>query len=160
MSVSYISIGSNLGDRMGNLMKAMTLLSSHASITVSSVSSIYETDPVGYRNQDDFLNMVCRIETDLTAHALLSYLQMIEQILHRERTIRFGPRTIDLDILTYDDLVIHSDILTLPHPRMAERSFVLIPLSEILDGKQKKISSDPKVRYFGVMPDNCWLKHR
>ncbi len=160
MSVAYISLGSNLGDRKSNLMKAMTLLSSHMSITVSNVSSIYETDPVGYLNQDNFLNIVCRIKTDLTPLALLSYLQTIEQILHRERTIRFGPRTIDLDILTYDDLVLDTDVLTLPHPRMAERSFVLIPLHEILDGKSKKEHSDPHVRYFDTMPDNCWLKHR
>jgi len=159
MNEAFISMGSNLGNRMGNLKKALSLLSSHPSITVLSVSSVYETDPVGYTDQEDFLNLVCRIETDLTPLSLLMYSQTIEQILHRERTIRFGPRTIDVDILTYDDLVIRTDELTLPHPRMSERAFVQIPLREILQGNDAVTDADPSVRYFGTIPDNCWLKH-
>lgn len=159
MNEAFISMGSNLGNRMGNLKKALSLLSSHPSITVINVSSVYETDPVGYAGQDDFLNLVCRIETDLTPLSLLMYSHTIEQILHRERTIRFGPRTIDVDILTYDDLVIRTDELTIPHPRMRERAFVQIPLREILEGKDLRSDEDPSVRYFGTIPDNCWLKH-
>ena len=159
MSAAFLSLGSNLGDRMGNLKKALSLLSSHSSITVTNVSSVYETDPVGYSAQDDFLNLVCRIETDLSPLSLLLYTQTIEQILHREKTIRFGPRTIDVDILTYDQAVINTDELIIPHPRMGERAFVQIPLHEILEGKLPKADIDPSVRYFGIMPDNCWLKH-
>jgi len=155
MSVAFLSMGSNLGDRMGNLKKAMSLLSSHPSITVLNVSSVYQTDPVGYIEQDDFLNLVCRIETDLTPLSLLEYARIIEQILHRERTIRFGPRTMDVDILTYDQLVMNTDELILPHPRMRERAFVQIPLSEILNGTSddsdhgKPANEDSSVRYFG-----------
>ena len=159
MSTAFLSMGSNLGDRIGYLKKALSLLSSHPSITVSNVSSVYETDPVGYTKQDDFLNLVCRIETDLSPLALLSYLKTIEQILHRERTIRFGPRTIDVDILTYDEIVINTDELSIPHPRMRERQFVQIPLHEILNGTGPGPDADPAVRYFGSVPDNCWLKH-
>lgn len=159
MSTAFLSIGSNLGNRMGNLKKALSLLSSHQSITVSNVSSVYETDPVGFAQQEDFLNLVCKIETDLTPIALLLYTQTIEQILFRERTIRFGPRTIDVDILTYDAIVMQTDELLLPHPRMSERAFVQIPLREILDGGTLKLDQDPSVRYFGTIPDNCWLKH-
>lgn len=159
MSTAFLSIGSNLGNRMGNLKKALSLLSSHQSITVSNVSSVYETDPVGFAKQDDFLNLVCKIETDLSPIALLLYTQTIEQILFRERTIRFGPRTIDVDILTYDVIVMQTNELLLPHPRMRERAFVQIPLHEILDGGTLKLDQDPSVRYFGTIPDNCWLKH-
>jgi len=159
MSTAFLSIGSNLGNRMGNLKKALSLLSSHQSITVINVSSVYETDPVGFSQQDDFLNLVCKIETDLSPIALLLYTQTIERILFRERTIRFGPRTIDVDILTYDAIVMQTDELLLPHPRMSERAFVQIPLHEILDGGTLKLDQDPSVRYFGTIPDNCWLKH-
>jgi len=159
MSTAFLSIGSNLGNRIGNLKKALSLLSSHQSITVSNVSSVYETDPVGFAQQDDFLNLVCKIETDLSPIALLLYTQTIEQILFREKTIRFGPRTIDVDILTYDAIVMQTDELLLPHPRMSERAFVQIPLREILDGGTLKLDQDPSVRYFGTIPDNCWLKH-
>ena len=159
MSTAFLSIGSNLGNRMGNLKKALSLLSLHQSITVINVSSVYETDPVGFSQQDDFLNLVCKIETDLSPIALLLYTQTIEQILFRERTIRFGPRTIDVDILTYDAIVMQTDELLLPHPRMSERAFVQIPLHEILDGGTLKLDQDPSVRYFGTIPDNCWLKH-
>lgn len=159
MSTAFLSLGSNIGDRTENLKKALSLLSSNPSITVTNVSSVYETDPVGYSEQDDFLNLVCRIETDMSPFSLLIYTQSIEQILHREKTIRFGPRTIDVDILTYDQTVINTDELTIPHPRMNERAFVQIPLHEILEGTRTNTDIDPSVRYFGTIPDNCWLKH-
>lgn len=160
MSTAFLSMGSNLGNRLTNLKKALSLLSSHPDIFVVNVSSVYETDPVGYTSQDDFLNLVCRIETDMSPQALLAYLQTIEQILHREKTIRFGPRTIDVDILTFDELVMNTQELILPHPRMSERAFVQIPLHEILDGSHSEKSPDPSVRLFAAIPDNCWLKHK
>jgi 2-amino-4-hydroxy-6-hydroxymethyldihydropteridine diphosphokinase len=159
MGIALLSIGSNVGDRMKNLKKAMSLLSVHPDISVLDVSSVYETDPVEYLEQDDFLNLVCRVETDLTPLELLHYAQTIEQILFRERTIRFGPRTMDIDILTYDEQVISSDELTLPHPRMSERAFVQIPLREILHASHALDDSDSTVRRFGIIPENCWLKH-
>lgn len=152
-------MGSNIGDRLRNLKKAMTLLSSHPDVSVIHVSSVYETDPVDFLEQDDFLNLVCRIETDLVPIELLHYLQTMEQILLRDRTLRFGPRTIDIDILTFDDAVIHTDELTLPHPRMSERAFVQIPLREILGTAVVSDEADASVRRFGIIPENCWLKH-
>jgi len=159
MSVAFLSMGSNLGDRMRNLKKAMTLLSSHPDVFVQNVSSVYETDPVDLLDQGDFLNLVCRIETELTPLELLHYIQTIEQILLRERTMRFGPRTIDVDILTFDDIVMHTHELTLPHLRMGQRAFVQIPLREILNAETVQKDLDPSVRLFGTLPENCWLKH-
>jgi len=159
MSEAFLSLGSNLGDRMGYLERALSLLSADEDITVLNVSSVYETDPVGYKDQGCFLNLVCRIETVLPPLTLLHRLQAVEQTLHRERIIRFGPRTIDVDILTYDDISMDSDELTIPHPRMHERAFVQVPLNEILKGASFPKNTDPSVRLFGEVPDNCWLKH-
>ena len=160
MSKVFLSLGSNIGDRIGFLKKALSLLSAHADIDIRNVSSVYETDPVGYTEQDCFLNLVCRIDTDLSPLALLHYIHQVENILGRERTIRFGPRTIDIDILTYDDLVMDDGELTIPHPRMKERAFVQIPLREILDGALSRGFPESGVRLFGRVPDNCWLKHQ
>jgi 2-amino-4-hydroxy-6-hydroxymethyldihydropteridine diphosphokinase len=100
-------------------------------VNVLAVSSVYETAPVGYTDQADFLNLVVKIEMDISAHELLEVCQKIEQGLGRERTIRWGPRTADLDILLYNNDNIAVEKLTVPHPRMQERAFVLIPLLEI-----------------------------
>ena len=104
-------------------------------------SAVYETAPVGYTDQDYFLNMVVEIKTDYTPSELLTACQSIEQSLGRRRTIKNGPRTIDLDILVYENKTLQSEQLTIPHPRMKERAFVLVPLAEIdesieIDGKQ------------------------
>lgn len=131
MNVSYLSIGSNIGDRLHHLTEAVRILHGHAKIHVVKVSSVYETIPVGYTDQADFLNIVVCLETSLDAHELLAVCQEIENGLGRERIIRWGPRTVDLDILLYNNDNIESENLIVPHPRMRERAFVLVPLLEI-----------------------------
>ncbi len=128
---SYISLGTNIGDREGFLKKAIQEIGQHEEIIVEQVSSIYETDPVGYLDQDPFLNLVIKISTNLMPLQLLEVTQKIEHNLGRKRGLRWGPRTIDLDILLYNQENIEVEHLRIPHPRMFERSFVLIPLKEI-----------------------------
>ena len=131
MRTAYISLGSNQGDRLALLREAVRLLDETDGIKVTRISPVYETDPVGYRDQPAFLNIVVEVETSLEPHALLAACQSIENKLGRVRTIRWGPRTIDLDIILIDDLEIGDDTLTIPHPRAKERAFVLVPLAEI-----------------------------
>lgn len=128
---AYLSLGSNLGDKKANIDLAIEMLKNHDQIEVTQVSSYYETEPVGYTEQNWFLNVVLEIETSLSPQALLKYCQFIEKVLKRERTIRWGPRVIDVDILLYGDYSSEEELLTLPHPRMTERAFVMIPLYEI-----------------------------
>lgn len=131
MNTAYIALGSNIGGRSTYLHKALQSISQRESIRISAVSSIYETEPVGLENQPSFLNMVVAIETDECAESLLKKLQDIEEQLDRVRVERYGPRTIDLDILLFNDENIEKNELSIPHPRMHERSFVLVPLAEI-----------------------------
>ena len=131
MNKVYIGLGANIGNRKGYLEQAIERLEEHRDITIEEVSSIYETKPIGYDNQDDFLNMVLCLRTTLGHIELLDVCQAIENYLGRKRTIRFGPRTIDLDILLYDNQNIATERLIVPHPRMHERAFVLVPLNEI-----------------------------
>ncbi len=127
----YIALGSNVGDRLAYLGKAILFLSQHPQIEVRSLSSIYETEPVGYVDQEAFYNMVIEVATSLSAMEVMQLCLEIEQMLGRVRAIVNGPRTVDLDLLYYDDLVLLEKNLTLPHPRLQERSFVLVPLVEI-----------------------------
>lgn len=131
MKRAYIGIGSNLEDRLGNVRKSLQLMNRRIGITVTKVSPIYETEPVDFRQQPNFLNVVAEIDTELTANELLRELQDIEKRLGRVRTTPKGPRTIDLDILLYGDVVINTNDLSIPHPRMWQRLFVLEPLSEL-----------------------------
>ena len=126
---AVIALGSNIGDTKANLDLALIML--REATDVKQVSSYYSTKPVGYTNQPDFLNAVCIIESELPAMALLAMLQGIEKVMGRERTIKWGPRTIDLDIIQYGDLISKAEELTLPHPRAHERKFVLEPWHEI-----------------------------
>lgn len=125
----FIALGSNLGDRQDNLDRALEALS--ATVRITSRSSVHETDPVYVIDQPSFLNMVVAGETGLAADPLLSELKRIEADIGRVPTRRNGPRVIDLDILYYADQVIETDVLIVPHPRIAERLFVLEPLCEI-----------------------------
>ena len=133
MAVVYIGIGSNLGDRRANIDRALSLLKEEKEIEVQAVSKMIETEPVGGPEQGLFLNGVLRVRTDLLPLDLLSKLKNIERRLGRQRSDeRNRPRTMDLDILFYDDVVIvDGRTLTIPHPRLAERRFVLEPLSEL-----------------------------
>jgi 2-amino-4-hydroxy-6-hydroxymethyldihydropteridine diphosphokinase len=127
----FIALGSNLGDRAANLAAARAALA--VDMSIMSASSVYETEPWGPAGQGHYLNQVLRGETELDPRALLWKLHEIEHRLGRERAReeRYGPRTIDLDILLYDDIRIEESGLTIPHPRMLERAFVLVPLAEI-----------------------------
>ncbi|MCH7551973.1 2-amino-4-hydroxy-6-hydroxymethyldihydropteridine diphosphokinase [Patescibacteria group bacterium] len=127
--IAYIALGSNLGDREKYLRKAVKEITKENEIL--AYSSLYETEPVGYKNQGWFLNAVIKIQTSLSAEQLLQSLLTIEKKLERTRIIKNGPRTIDLDMLFYDSEIIQVDDLEIPHPRLQDRSFVLIPLNEI-----------------------------
>lgn len=128
---AYIGIGSNLGDRQSHINDAIDILGQVEGISVLRASSVYETEPVGGPPQDKYLNGVIEIETTLEPHLLLEELTGIEKLLGREREVVSGPRTIDLDILTYGDLTLRDETLTIPHPRMHEREFVLKGLREL-----------------------------
>ncbi len=129
----YIGIGSNLGDRQKYIDDATQKMRDVDGIEVKKLSRIYETEPVGGPKQPQYLNAVLEIETTLTARELLLALQDIENQLGRRRVLRYGPRTIDLDILTYGDERIDEPDLKIPHPRMDERGFVLEPLKDVLE---------------------------
>ena len=126
---AYLGLGSNLGDREENLRKALSLLGDVGEIT--ALSSVYETEPWGYAEQPYFLNMVCEFRTSLSPPELLALAQEVERRLGRVRTIRYGPRTMDVDILLYGDQIVDTPDLQIPHPRIPERAFVLAPLAEI-----------------------------
>ncbi|CUH96071.1 hypothetical protein P22_2159 [Propionispora sp. 2/2-37] len=127
----FLGLGSNLGDREQNMITATRRLDDHPQIIVQKVSSLYETEPVGFTEQPAFLNAVVSITTGLDPIALLAVCLSIEQQLGRIRAERWGPRTIDIDILLYNEFTVKDSVLELPHPRMKERNFVLIPLEEI-----------------------------
>jgi len=127
----YISLGSNMGDKQSHISQAVNLLNAHVSVSRVRVSSFYASAPIGYLEQDDFINAVAEITTTLRSKHVLLLCQSIEQQLHRERIKRWGPRTIDLDVLLYDDQKISKPELEVPHPRMHERAFALLPLLEL-----------------------------
>lgn len=132
MAVCYLGLGSNLGNRRKNIRMALDCLRQARSIKVEKSSRVYETTPVGGPKQGKFLNAALKIRTSLKPGVLLKALKKIEKDLGRRATVRFGPRTIDLDILLYADKAIKTKGLIIPHPRMFEREFVLKPLREIL----------------------------
>ncbi len=129
MATVYLGLGSNLGDRMANLHFGLHCLETPC--VIEEVSSVYETEPVG-PPQSLFYNAVCRVETELEPLQLLGFLKAVEREAGREDTSeRWAPRPLDIDILFYDDIVTETDELTVPHPRLHERAFVLVPLTEI-----------------------------
>ncbi|MED3782242.1 2-amino-4-hydroxy-6-hydroxymethyldihydropteridine diphosphokinase [Heyndrickxia sporothermodurans] len=151
-NIAYISMGSNIGDREKNLKDACALLNENGVDTVA-VSSVYETDPVGYTDQGKFLNIVVKVETELLPEQLLKKCLEIEKELGRIRDIRWGPRTIDLDILLYNNENIETEHLILPHPRMLERAFVLVPLIEIEPNAQLPNATTPLHQVLDEIPD-------
>ena len=135
MNTAFVGIGANLGDREGTLRRALRLLGDRDGVTVVAVSSLRETAPVGYLDQPPFLNGAARLVTELSAPELLRVLLDVERQLGRERSgPRFGPRTIDLDLLLYDGVELDEPGLVVPHPRLHERRFVLEPLVELARG--------------------------
>jgi 2-amino-4-hydroxy-6-hydroxymethyldihydropteridine diphosphokinase len=139
-NTAFIAIGSNIGDRLQYLSNGIKQMNAHDKIKLVNASSIYETDPVGYTDQDAFLNMVIQVKTTLGPYELIDELLLIEEILGRKREIKWGPRTLDLDILLYNQENIESEKLIVPHPRMQERAFVMVPLLEI----------DPHIKLPGI----------
>lgn len=126
-----IGLGSNLGDRKNNILTAIQKLNQQQKISIHAISSLYETKPVGVTTQPDFINGAISIYTTLTPLELLAVCLHVECQMGRVRDERWGPRNIDIDILVYHDLTIQDEVLTIPHPRLCERAFVLIPLQEI-----------------------------
>ncbi len=152
-----VGLGSNLGDRLANLQFAIDSLNTATGTQVHSISPVFETDPVGGPAQDDYLNAVAVVKTILSPEQLLEVTQQIEVAAHRERNERWGPRTLDLDLLAMDDLIIDSKNLVLPHPRAHERGFVLLPWSTLdpdylIPGQQSVSDSLAQVDVTGVRP--------
>jgi len=148
----FIAIGSNLGDKISNCRRAIDEIAGFCEIV--KVSSLYETEPVGNEDQPNFINSVAEIRTDLSPHELLTHLNRIEEKLGRVRSEKWGPRTIDLDIIFYGDQIIKDDNLIIPHPRAHLRRFVLEPICEIAP---EFIHSEIKISVFELLknlPDN------
>jgi 2-amino-4-hydroxy-6-hydroxymethyldihydropteridine diphosphokinase len=129
MHTVYLALGTNLGNRLANLKAAMAALPPQ--MTVRAKSSVYETPPWGYTEQGAFLNQVVKVKTYLEPEPLLKHLKLLEVALGRVSNFQNGPRLIDLDILFYDDIVLNTPLLVIPHPRLHERGFVLVPLNDI-----------------------------
>jgi len=128
---AYLGLGSNLGDREENIRRAISTMAEHPQIEILKVSSMYETTPVGFKDQPDFINAVVLIETSLSPRELSDTVHKIEDSLGRKRTFRWGPRVIDIDILLYGNETIDEEGLKIPHPMMMARRFVMEPLAEI-----------------------------
>lgn len=131
MATAYVGLGSNVGDRSDNIRQALDMLDSVDDVSVFAVSSFYETEPEGYEDQNWFVNAAAQIETTLLPRQLLKSFKDIERAIGRKNSVRWGPREIDLDLLLYDQLCFESPDVTIPHPRMHQRAFVLVPLAEI-----------------------------
>ncbi len=130
MAHVFLGLGTNLGDRARNLARARSLLPPQ--VVIRAASPIYETEPWGLKEQPRFLNQVLQVHTELAPQALLAYLKAIERRMGRDfQQVRYGPRVIDLDILAYEDLVLMTPQLVIPHPRLAQRAFVLVPWADI-----------------------------
>ena len=148
--IAYLGIGTNIGDRLQNLINAVEALNLLPMTKVVEVSNVYETEPVGYDNQQDFLNIVVCVSTELNAHNLLGAALGLEAGMGRIRTIKNGPRIIDVDLLLYENEKYNTSSLVLPHPRMLERNFVLKPLLDLnidneiysTDYLKEKLTSD------------------
>lgn len=161
LNTAYIGLGSNLGDKEANIKKALKLLEASPGVHVKRVASFYRTAPVGYTRQDWFLNTAAEVETDLKPHELLSHLLDIEERLGRVRTVHWGPRTIDLDLLIFGREEVNTPDLIVPHPRMSERAFVMVPLAELVPefiiagrGKATELAETLKKEQF-VDKNNC-----
>ena len=131
MANAYVGFGSNIEDRLNYITQALQLLLEVDRVSLIQISSLYETEPVGYEEQGWFLNGVVAVETDLPVHQLLALLKEIEKGVGRQHRARWGPREVDLDLLIYDQCCINTPDLTVPHPEMHRRSFVLVPFAEI-----------------------------
>ncbi|WP_291569173.1 MULTISPECIES: 2-amino-4-hydroxy-6-hydroxymethyldihydropteridine diphosphokinase [unclassified Clostridium] len=128
---AYIAVGSNLGDKEKNIKDALEIINNSKHTKINKIANYYNTEPVGYTDQDEFLNTAIEVKTLLTPQNLMKFLLDVEKSLKRERIIKYGPRTLDLDVIFYDDLINSDEEIIIPHPRMEERLFVLNPLCDI-----------------------------
>lgn len=134
LHIAYIALGSNLQDPISQVRTAIGEIAQLPKVSLLAQSSLYSSQPLGPQDQDDFINAVVKISTKLTPEDLLTALQNLEHQHQRKRLQHWGPRTLDCDILLYDDLTLATDRLTIPHPEMQRRAFVMIPLQEIMAG--------------------------
>jgi 2-amino-4-hydroxy-6-hydroxymethyldihydropteridine diphosphokinase len=153
---AYLSAGSNLGDRKANIDYSVRRL--QESNVVIRVSSFFETEPVGFLDQPWFLNVVIELDTGLTPHQLLEICREIEASCGRIRSFPNAPRTLDLDILLYGNIVLNEDRLVIPHPRMTERRFVLEPLAQIAPALVHPVSGETIQSLFDACPDNSKVR--
>ncbi|UCE78646.1 MAG: 2-amino-4-hydroxy-6-hydroxymethyldihydropteridine diphosphokinase [Nitrospiraceae bacterium] len=142
MATVFLGIGSNIGDRQKQCEKALELLQEYG-LRIAARSSLYRTEPWGKKEQPWFFNMAIEGTTDYSPHALLDLIKKIEDELGRQESVRWGPRSIDIDILLYDDIILNGHELVIPHPLMHEREFVLRPLSEIAPDKTHPVLTKP-----------------
>ncbi len=156
MSIAFLGLGTNLGEREKNLDRAIEML--ERKMCLCECSSRYETAAWGYAEQPDFLNQVLKVQTDLTPLRLLNYLKKIEVELGRVESFRYGPRLIDIDILFYDDLIRNTSRLQIPHPRLTERAFVLIPLEEIAPDWVHPVSNKTVAQLLADLPDKTGVR--
>ena len=156
MAISYLSLGSNIDCRLGYLTKACKLLNEHKDIAILKISSVYETAAWGLENQADFYNIALEIQTSLPPKALLTACQEIETQLERKRVIHWGPRTIDIDILLYENVELNEESLTIPHKYLLDRPHATIPLAEIAPDKQvKNIKISTVATHHTKLKDKC-----
>jgi len=158
MAKIYLGLGSNRGDRLTFLKSALAAIAKLDRTSVDAVSSVYETEPVGKKDQNEFFNAVVEIESTLSPQDLLREVKRIEHDLGRKDPIRWGPREIDIDILYYDDLVLNDESLQIPHGEVLNRRFALIPLNEIAPGfvdPVRKLSIGDLLKF---CPDTCTVR--
>jgi 2-amino-4-hydroxy-6-hydroxymethyldihydropteridine diphosphokinase len=153
----YLSLGSNIGDRAGNIARAIAALAPHG-LRVTRQSSLYETEPVDFLDQDWFLNAVVEAETDLTPPKVMEALLQIERALGRGRLVPKGPRLIDMDILLFGPSIVRTPQLEIPHPRMASRRFVLVPFNEIAPGAEHPVLHKTIAQLLAQTPDHSEVR--
>lgn len=151
---AYIGVGGNMGDKEKNVRAALELINNSHHTKITKTSKFYETKPVGYLQQEDFLNCAIEIKTLLNPLELVTFLLSIEKELKRERVIRWGPRTVDLDVLLYDDIISSSEEIIIPHPRMQERMFVLESLCDIAPYVMHPILNKPIIQIKAAFKNN------
>ncbi len=157
MSITFLALGSNIGNRLENIQQAIKLINDNK-IKIICNSSLYETSPYGYSPQSNFLNMVIKCETELPPLELLKTIKDIETKMGREPTLRWGPRLIDIDILLYEDQIIDSENLTIPHIELKKRDFFLIPLLEICGDYLDPLSQKPLTYFLPYVHANILSK--
>ena len=156
MADAWIALGGNLDDREAALRAALEQISQFADLV--RVSQFYETEPVGITDQPAFLNAVAHLRTDLEPHELLEHLLAVEQWMGRERTVRNGPRIIDLDLLLYGHQILDEPGLQVPHPRLQERRFVLAPLAELAPQFVHPVLRQTMAELLEKLPEGEWVK--